>query len=439
MIFLPSLRDIPDPKMPEYVDELLLYIDNNLDALRSVCQFVENGKEIEPDRAASELRQHLYRPFGGLLTAVRRGSHPEDAEHFCNALQELLDTDEPYARSYAYWRQVLRHYRVMNEESKPRANTAADIYWQQVLQNYRKAGEAAAAIPSPKAFGGKRVITDEVRAVLAKATFNPEDKRVDLVKEDLGQLYPQVAAVMRDYDGKWNTKKRTHVFPSSTAVLELKQALEAGLSVNQRTKKQAFYTPESLAAQMARMLQIKPEDRVLEPSAGYGALAKAANRFTVNVDCIENDPEAVKHLRAFSYRVVEADFLSVDPPSDKYDKVIMNPPFAKGQDIKHVLHAFEFLKPGGVLVSVMSSSVLTATTKAARQFRSVINKHGSVTILAYGTFKKSGTNVAAILVMLRKPSEQHEQERKVDHVQSTTERREAAGEASPSPGPTTGS
>jgi 16S rRNA G1207 methylase RsmC len=35
----------------------------------------------------------------------------------------------------------------------------------------------------------------------------------------------------------------------------------------------------------------------------------------------------------------------------------MNPPFARQADIHHVNHALKFLKPDGLLVSVMSAGV----------------------------------------------------------------------------------
>ena len=35
-----------------------------------------------------------------------------------------------------------------------------------------------------------------------------------------------------------------------------------------------------------------------------------------------------------------------------YSRVIMNPPFSHGQDIRHILRAFSLLRPGGVLVAV---------------------------------------------------------------------------------------
>ncbi|WP_139353394.1 class I SAM-dependent methyltransferase, partial [Escherichia coli] len=39
-------------------------------------------------------------------------------------------------------------------------------------------------------------------------------------------------------------------------------------------------------------------------------------------------------------------------PVQYYSRIIMNPPFSHGQDIRHILRAFSLLRPGGVLVAV---------------------------------------------------------------------------------------
>ena len=55
-------------------------------------------------------------------------------------------------------------------------------------------------------------------------------------------------------------------------------------------------------------------------------------------------------------KVINRDFLTMKPGDiPQVDKIIMNPPFDRGGDCDHVRHAFQFLKPGGVLVAVMSA------------------------------------------------------------------------------------
>ena len=62
------------------------------------------------------------------------------------------------------------------------------------------------------------------------------------------------------------------------------------------------------------------------------------------------------------------DFLAV-PPAPVYDRVIMNPPFTRGQDVTHVQHALRFVRPGRRLVAVMPASIKSRADKAARAFR----------------------------------------------------------------------
>ena len=62
------------------------------------------------------------------------------------------------------------------------------------------------------------------------------------------------------------------------------------------------------------------------------------------------------------------DFLETTP-EPVYDRVIMNPPFTRGADAKHVLHALGFVKPGGLLVSVMSNGASYRGDKAYERIR----------------------------------------------------------------------
>ncbi|EFK3183951.1 DUF3560 domain-containing protein [Escherichia coli] len=50
-------------------------------------------------------------------------------------------------------------------------------------------------------------------------------------------------------------------------------------------------------------------------------------------------------------RVQCGDFMEWQPVQ-YYSRIIMNPPFIHGQDIRHILRAFSLLRPGGVLVAV---------------------------------------------------------------------------------------
>lgn len=70
----------------------------------------------------------------------------------------------------------------------------------------------------------------------------------------------------------------------------------------------------------------------------------------------------------------------------------MNPPFVNGEDIKHVEHALTMLKDGGRLVAICANG--------PRQREQLMPQADQWIDLPEGSFKDSGTNVnAAILVI----------------------------------------
>jgi 16S rRNA G1207 methylase RsmC len=94
------------------------------------------------------------------------------------------------------------------------------------------------------------------------------------------------------------------------------------------------------------------------------------------------------------------DFLT-QAPEPNYDRVVMNPPFAKQADIRHVLHALRFLRQGGLLVSVMAASVAFRDNRLTQDFRDLIRERGGdMEALPEGAFKASGTMVRSLIVTI---------------------------------------
>jgi hypothetical protein len=144
--------------------------------------------------------------------------------------------------------------------------------------------------------------------------------------------------------------------------------------------------------------------RVLEPSAGEGAIARVAQRRGASVDVIESDPVLRAQLAIeFCVRNAE-DFLTLEPSCD-YDRVIMNPPFAEGRDIAHVTHALRFLKTNGHLVAIMGAGVMFNNNAPARAFRDLLLlADGTFEALPDSTFSKSGTEASTVLVVMYAPA-----------------------------------
>ncbi|MFG3127444.1 methyltransferase [Streptomyces tendae] len=219
------------------------------------------------------------------------------------------------------------------------------------------------------------------------------------------KLYLNTAKVLEAAGGKWNRKAKAHLFDGNAA-----DVIEAVILTGEitSTKQQFGYfpTPAPIVQQLIDLADIQPGMRVLEPSAGRGAIALAAVRAGAVVDCVEIQTDHADALVAHRERnitVITGDFLVTDP-RPVYDRVVMNPPFAKDADLIHVKHAWEALKPGGRLVSVMSAGVTFRQTNRAVAFRSRLDAlGGTVHPLPDNSFKESGTGVNTVIAVLPKP------------------------------------
>lgn len=223
-----------------------------------------------------------------------------------------------------------------------------------------------------------------------------------------GQLdrkrYEDVNKVLAALGGKWNRSAKGHVFPYDPTE-QLDTVLLSG-EVTTAKEIGFFPTPSDLAADLVRRANIQPGDFVLEPSAGEGALAEEAVRYTneKNIYLVEVDEQRALRLQQRFLHVLCQDFLTWHG-ANAYDRIVMNPPFAKQQDIDHVLWAWGFLRPGGRLVSVMSAGTIFRENKKAVGFRDdVLSPYGTWDPIPDGTFLVSGTGVRTILVTLDKPA-----------------------------------
>ncbi len=108
-----------------------------------------------------------------------------------------------------------------------------------------------------------------------------------------------------------------------------------------------------LAEQVIEIANIHGGLTVLEPSAGMGALATAAREAGGAVECVEIDLPMANYPIDQGFAVECCDFLTLTV--GQVDRVVMNPPFKMGMDIKHIMHALEWPKPGGRLVSICAN------------------------------------------------------------------------------------
>ena len=122
-----------------------------------------------------------------------------------------------------------------------------------------------------------------------------------------------------------------------------------------RASSQLFVTPAPECRRLVELADVRETDRILEPSAGTGAILEAIRDAVPRAKCdaVELHAGLVRHLQARFPEVWTwcGDFLEYRPEKH-YSKIIMNPPFHHAQDIRHIQRAVTLLAPGGVVTAV---------------------------------------------------------------------------------------
>lgn len=167
-----------------------------------------------------------------------------------------------------------------------------------------------------------------------------------------------------------------------------------------------FPTPKETVEKLLEWADISENDRLLEPSAGAGHIADEIKKnYPDNIlHVVEYNASLRNILEKKGHNIVAQDFLEYKP-TEKYDVIIMNPPFEKNSDIKHVLHAYENIKEGGKVIAIMSEHSFFANDAASKSFREFLEeKEGISQKLPEGTFLSSDrqTGVNTRIVVLRK-------------------------------------
>lgn len=193
--------------------------------------------------------------------------------------------------------------------------------------------------------------------------------------------------------------------PQRDPVTEKTNALKRRLLNNRNAFIDFFPTPEEYAADLVDRLGIEPGMVVLEPSAGHGMLAEAARDAGATVEAVEVASDLRDILQEKGFSLVGNDFMETTP-SQRYDAVVMNPPFSNDMDIDHVRHAFGHLKPGGRLAAIVSSMAGQRSNKKNKAFREWLDDLGaSEEMMPEGAFKDSlnPTSVRTKIITIEKP------------------------------------
>ena len=169
---------------------------------------------------------------------------------------------------------------------------------------------------------------------------------------------------------------------------------------------QFYPTPSGVIERVLRDVHMDGK-RVLEPSAGEGAMAVACAKAGALVTAIEIDrsrASRIEEKNVAAINVVCRNFLTIQPAEmQPFDLVVMNPPFSRTHWIEHVRHAFDMLKPGGRLIAILPITADLGESAQHKRFRAWLETVAKkamwrdwFTDLPAGSFKTSGTNINTV-------------------------------------------
>lgn len=169
--------------------------------------------------------------------------------------------------------------------------------------------------------------------------------------------------------GHWSEAHKSFVFVRDVSTGIIQKSIQKAndkipLSKEQieREKLQAYFTPLEVSRKMQQSAHICDNDIVLDPSAGTGNLVNGLNVPKENIFLVEPNAEFCEFLRRSGYvNVIQSTFeeaLDRKMLPNNISKVLMNPPFSKQSDLRHILLAYGLLNKGGTLISIIGKNSL---------------------------------------------------------------------------------
>ncbi len=229
-------------------------------------------------------------------------------------------------------------------------------------------------------------------------------------------LYEEVNEVISRLGGKWKkggkypdgSPKGKHCF-----MFEVPEIFNTIMELRVLPPKNptAFFpTPKAVIDQMigwSEMDRFWDDIRILEPSAGMGAIAEQIRikKPDATLHCVEFLDINARSLKAKGFNVFHQDFMDYKP-DEKYHIILMNPPFSLQGDpnayITHIMHAWDMLYMDGILIAIAPKGYTFKDTKIDAEFRKMIDLYGEDAELPKGSFKESGTGVETNIIYLKK-------------------------------------
>lgn len=175
---------------------------------------------------------------------------------------------------------------------------------------------------------------------------------------------------------------------------------------DQREGQDYFASPEPVGLKMVEWANIKPGDKVLEPSAGHGAIARF---FPAQSDVTMVEPSYDLSQRAAlangSARIINGRFEDLSR-ANKFDAIVMNPPFGTGGKTayEHLAKAAKHLRQGGRLVALVPRGGISE--RRFDQFFGGDEAKGLDLVarikMPWVTFERAGTKVATEVLVFER-------------------------------------
>lgn len=216
----------------------------------------------------------------------------------------------------------------------------------------------------------------------------PDDVRTKRLQKAGITDTDELAAAVESFD----TLLQSAVIPPDPNAIRLRDML---YRAKMYQKGDIQFTPPELAKELVALAGVRKDSRVLEPEAGIGNIADAAKEVTDHVDCIERMTDFCEILKLKKHNVIGNDLLTAET-APIYDAVVMNPPFS--EECEHIKRAFDFLRPGGSLVAVCSSSIQWKSTRKYEQFRDWLSEHTHSIDECGAKFEMTGVHTVVLVV-----------------------------------------
>lgn len=175
---------------------------------------------------------------------------------------------------------------------------------------------------------------------------------------------------------------------------------------DQREGQDYFATPEPVGLKMVEWANIKPGDKVLEPSAGHGAIARF---FPAQSDVTMVEPSYDLSQRAAlangTASIINGRFEDLSR-ANKFDAIVMNPPFGTGGKTayEHLAKAAKHLRQGGRLVALVPRGGISE--RRFDQFFGGDEAKGLDLVarikMPWVTFERAGTKVATEVLVFER-------------------------------------